>query len=166
MKAVDRLFELTGRSVDDRLAGMAKTARTVLEEIQRTDNEPRAVAGQKRRRPTIIGRWAARQLDLCAKTFERPPPKELVDLFNYLHDAAAPFTTRPLANQWYRAAHHKALHPDASLREIAAASGVSHTLCRDWLKNDPDFAAEIDGVRQVVKTHGIKKVRRLGLLAV
>ena len=165
MNAADRLFGLTGRSVDDRVAGIAKTAREVLEELQRADKEKRTAPGQKRRRPTMIGRWAARQLDLCVRTFERLPPVELVDLFAYLHQGKSPFAAASHPVEWYRATHYKALHPDASSRDLAAASRASHTTCVKWLKSDPDFEAEVEGVGAAIEMLGIEKMRRLGLLA-
>ncbi len=164
MKAAETLFALTGRSVDDRLTGMAKTAREVLEELQRADKEARTRPGQKRRRPAIIGRWAVRELDVCVRTFERLPPTELVELFDYLHQSKSPFAAAPLAMEWYRAAHFKALHPHASSRDLAAESGASHTMCAKWVKSDPDFKSEVEGVRAVIETLGIEQVRRLHLL--
>ncbi len=113
--AADRLFALgrPPRSVNERLEYMADNARRALEYLKNAESQKIRRMGRKQ-----IGQWAARQVGCCVRTYQRTPPEDLVDLILFLHDADGP----PKAIQpkgWRRVAHHKAVYPKKSTRDLA-----------------------------------------------
>src|SRR5262245_5927345 len=124
--AAAELLALTGHTVDQRLARIAATAGYNLEALKdRTCPN----------RPAAINRWLVRHLDLCARTFCRPPPPELVALAAYqLAVKGPPRSHRKNLRMFLAAARHKARHPDASVSQIAKAIGYPQkTTIKGWL---------------------------------
>jgi hypothetical protein len=104
--AADELFSALGLdSVNQRLERIAATAAALL--------KGRKVAMYKSQLADI-NRWAIRQLDLCARTFERAPPAELVQLLEYQLGANKPKRDGAKKNRekFIAAAHHVAEHPN------------------------------------------------------
>jgi hypothetical protein len=148
-EAAEAFFALTGRTVDQRLQDIAATARAVLDSIERRSCP---------HKPSAINRWAVRQLDLCARTFCRPPSSELVALIERQLGAHASERdgARKNREKFVAAAHHKAQFPDATPAKIARAIGYDQkNIIKIWLE-DQEFQ-EIVGTRRLRLAHLQKK---------
>jgi hypothetical protein len=105
-----------------------------------------------------INRWAVRQLDLCARTFQRPPPVELVQLIEYQLKADKPKRDGAKKNRqkFVAAAHYVAEHPDATPAQIARRIKYDQKhIIVGWLE-DQEFR-EIVGARQFRLPHQQKR---------
>jgi hypothetical protein len=147
--AADEFFSALGMAtVDQRLERIAATAEAIR----------KSPAGFYSGRRAVVHRWTARQLDLCSRTFCRPPPVELVRLVEHLLGADKPERNGAKKNRekFIAAAHHVALHSDATPAKIARAIKYDqkHVIAR-WL-DDSEFR-EIVGTRRLRLTHQQKK---------
>lgn len=157
--AADRLFALgrPPRSVNERLECMADNARRALEYLKNAESQRIRRIGRKQ-----IGQWAARQVACCARTFQRTPPEDLVDLILFLLDAEGP----PEAIEpkgWHLVAHHKAVYPKKSTRDLAKLAGVSHSQVAKWLK-EPAHQREVANVRKSIELNGFDAVKNFLVL--
>lgn len=151
-EATDRLFRLSGISVDQRLENMANNAQDALKYLKKLEKRKIRRMGKKQ-----IEQWAARQLNCCVRTFQRTPPQELVDLILFLLDAEGP--TEPIQPKgWCTVAHHKAVYPKKSTRDLAELAGVSHTQVAKWLK-EPAHQREVANVRKNIELNGFDFVK-------
>ena len=98
-EAAEAFFQLVGQAtVAERLANIASTARAVLHALK---------TGAHTHAPAAINRWAVRHLDLCSRTFHRPPPPELVALVAHQLRADKPERSgRKNRPKFVAAAHH------------------------------------------------------------
>ena len=71
----------------------------------------------------MLNRWVVRQLDLCSRTFCRPPPPELVELVECLLEVESPERDGRIKNRakFVAAVHYVAEYPDATPAKIARA---------------------------------------------
>jgi len=138
MTAADELFRVLGLpSVDQRLDRIAKDAATLRKGLQ---------AGFHKNQLAVINRWAIRQLDLCARTFDRPPPLELVVLLEYLLGADKPERngSRKNREKFIAAAHHVAQYANATPAQIARAIQYDQKrVIQSWLC-DREFNEIVD----------------------
>jgi hypothetical protein len=148
--AADELFSALGLdSVNQRLERIAATAAALLKGRK---------AGMHKSQLADINRWAIRQLDLCARTFERAPPVELVQLLEYQLGANKPKRdgTKKNREKFIAAAHHVAEHPNATPAQIARAIEYDQKyVISGWLE-DPEFR-DIVGIRRLRLAHQQKK---------
>jgi len=135
--------------IDRRMAGMSESAATALALLLEREKQPR-----KQNDPTYpkaeVARWAARHLDLCSRTFQRPPPTSLVDLTAHLLDVSKEPTGNPRPPEFWRAADYLAEHPDSRDSPAARAVGVSNHTIKKW-RGDPEFCQAIEGRRLMLK---------------
>jgi hypothetical protein len=150
VSAADELFQALGlESVDRRLDWIAATAAALLKGRK---------AGMYKSQLADINRWAIRHLDLCARTFERPPPVELVLLIEFQLGADKPKRdgTKKNRQKFIAAAHYVAEHPNATPAQIARRIKYDQKyIIAGWL-NDQEFR-EIVGARQFRLAHQQKK---------
>jgi hypothetical protein len=144
----EEFFGLLGATVDQRLERIAETARAVLASLK---------TGTCQHKPAAIHRWTARHLDLCARTFCRPPPVELLELNEYLLGADKPErSTRKNLEKFIAAAHYVAQHPKATPAKIARAIEYDQKrIIALWLE-DQEFR-EIVGIKSLRLTSQQKK---------
>jgi hypothetical protein len=139
--AADELFSALGLdSVNQRLERIAATAAALLKGRE---------AGMYKSQLADINRWAIRQLDLCARTFERAPPVKLVQLLEYQLGADKPKRDGAKKNRekFIAAAHHVAEHPNATPAQIARAIEYDQKyVIAGWLE-DREFQ-EIVAIRR------------------
>ena len=140
-----RLFSSAFRprnpTVDQRLGSIAATARAVLASLK---------AGTCQHKPAAINRWIVRHLDLCARTFCRPPPVELVELIQRQLGVAGEERdgNRKNREKFIAAVHYVAQHPDATPAQIARFIKYDQkNIIRGWLE-DKEFQ-EIVGSRRL-----------------
>jgi hypothetical protein len=91
---------------------------------KRLPSDPHAVSRGRALSPQLIAAAAVHMLACCSSS-DQPPPAELVRLFAILHKLEVAGRAQVDEYALRRAATHEALHPEASLREIADAAGVS-----------------------------------------
>lgn len=146
MSAADELFRALGLdSVDQRLERIAATSDALHRSLK---------AGFYKNRKAVIARWAVRHLDLCARTFERPPPVDLIKLIEYQLGADKPERdgARKNREKFIAAAHYVAEHPDVTPAKIARAIKYEQKrVIACWLK-DKEFQ-EIVGTRRLRLAH-------------
>jgi hypothetical protein len=139
--AAEEFFDLCGGgTVDQGLANIAATARALLADLK---------AGTRRHQRAAINRWAVRHLDLCARTFCRPPPVELVSLVEHQLGVAGAERdgNRKNREKFIAAAHHVAQYPDATPAQIARSIKYDQKrVIATWLE-DPEFK-EIVGMQR------------------
>jgi hypothetical protein len=143
--AAEEFFGLLGATVDQRLDSIAATARALLSDLK---------AGTCRYRRSAINRWAVRHLDLCARTFCRPPPVELVALVEHQLGVAsgARNSNRKNREKFIAAAHHVAQYPDNTPAQIARAIEYDQKrVIAMWLE-DQEFQ-EIVSTRRLRLAH-------------
>ena len=71
-----------------------------------------------------------RNLDLCVRTFGRPPPAKLVDLIAHLLRVSKEPIGRGFTPDYWEAVRYVAEHPKASNREVGRAVGKSKDTIR------------------------------------
>jgi hypothetical protein len=138
-EAAEHFFAHLGLTVDQRLASIAGTAGRELGRLK---------VGARAHRPAAIKRWVVRQLDLCARTFFRPPPPELVQLIEHLLgvDKPARDGARKNPKAFFAAASYLAAHPSATNNEVAREIQYDQKrIIAQWRK-DPEFR-KIAGIR-------------------
>ena len=136
-------------TVDQRLGSIAATARAVLASLK---------AGTCQHKPAAINRWIVRHLDLCARTFCRPPPVELVELIQRQLGVAGEERdgNRKNREKFIAAAHHVAQYPSATPARIARAINYDQNrIIAKWLE-DQEFQ-EIVGSRRLRLAHQQKR---------
>jgi hypothetical protein len=138
-EAAEQFFAHVGLTVDQRLASIAGTAGRELDRLK---------AGTRAHRPAAIKRWVVRQLELCAQTFCRPPPTELVQLIEHLLGVDKPARDRARKNPkaFFAAASYLAAHPSATNHEIAREIDYHQKRIIAGWRNDPEFR-KIAGIR-------------------
>ena len=148
MTAAEEFFRLVGgATVDERLARVAAASAALHKSV-----------GFYKNRVAEINRWTVRQLDLCSRTFERPPPVELVRLIEHLLGADKPARNgcRKNPEKFTAATHYVARFPDATPSKIANAIKYDQKrVIARWLK-DPDFQ-EIVGMKRLRLAHEKKR---------
>jgi hypothetical protein len=125
-EAAEGFFAAIGATVDQRLEAIATAAR-ILCQIKNDS-------------PADVNHWAIRQLDLCSRTFCRPPPVELVELIaRQLHVNGKRRTDRKNRAMFFAAAKHKAKDPSATAAQICRAIGYDQKRqVKKWMA-DPEF---------------------------